>query len=74
MLSLKRSRLRIVSTMASSGIESKAPIQASPLSVHCRWLDITESLSKRFYDKHIRDITYDPSICPWTGAECPGGS
>lgn len=39
-----------------------------------RWLDLTEDLSKRFYDKHIRERRYDPSICPWTGGDCPGSS
>lgn len=36
-----------------------------------RWVDLTDPVSKQVHRDHIKDREYDPTVCPWTGGDCP---
>ena len=49
----------------------RAGAQTVSILTVARWLDLGETLSKRFHREHVRDRPYDPCACPWTGGHCP---
>lgn len=54
----------------AAALKQAGASKVSVLTV-ARWVDLTDPVSDRFYRKRIHTQTYDPALCPWTGAGCP---
>ena len=55
---------------AAAALKRAGARQVSILNV-ARWLEPSNEVTAAFLPEHFDNRAYDPSICPWTGGDCP---